>query len=492
MRFGDLSVSAGRTVAIIGAGVAGLSAASYLARQGCAVKVFEAASTIGGACADTNVGGYVFNQGAQYLLLPALLDHVFGRLGADRARALPLRRVTAPKTVLLDDGAAITLGEDLRVISSHDPIDASRAESDLQRMVEKWQPLLRVFLDEDVLRGPFSYRRLLAKSWRHLPKFARTLEAELNTLFSDPTFRTCMAGLLLFSGAHPRALPAPSIVALVSMLTDGMALPEGGMGRIPDALEQTVYQHGGEVSLNSRVKRIVLRNGRVQAIEVEGLGNIDTQSVISTISALTTYGMLLRADEQPGRLRKKVQRTPRSMKAFCIQLGLSNVISATSHVNFLIPSMEHLDHYFEPPSPGATWGYYSVPTLVMPELAPEGGSIVEFYPAIRRDEPVTAWEEARSRELAESAIRWLSERHELQIAESRIRSPRDFQEQLRLHEGAIYGVSPTVGALGLFSHRSPIPGLFLAGQTTYPGFGIPTAALSGIYSAEALLSARRG
>ena len=241
-----------RTVAIIGAGVAGLTAGSYLARQGYAVKVFEAAPEPGGSSADTRVGGYVFNQGAQYLILPAMLDYVFAKLGTDRRRALPLRHVNTPQTVVLDDGASITLGENLQVVSSHPQIDVSLAQDEMNRMVEKWLPLLRLLLDEDVLRGPFSYRRLLVKSWRHLPKFGRTLDAELHTLFSDPLFRTSMAGLLLFAGAHPRELPAPSILALVSILTDGMALPVGGMGRISDALVQTLQQNGGELSLIRR------------------------------------------------------------------------------------------------------------------------------------------------------------------------------------------------------------------------------------------------
>ena len=201
-----------------------------------------------------------------------------------------------------------------------------------------------------------------------------------------------------------------------------------------------------------------------------------------------TYGTLLQTHERPPRLRSKMQRAPLSTKAFCVQLGLSNVIDTGSHLTYVLPSMENSRHYFAPPSPGVTWGYYSVPTAVMPELAPEGGSIVEFFPAIRSDEPVSTWDDDKSRDMAHAAIRWLSNRHKLEIAVSRVRSPRDFLGQLRLHQGAVYGISPTVGVMGLFSHRSPIPGLFLGGQTTYPGFGIPTSALSGIYAADALLS----
>lgn len=36
-----------------------------------------------------------------------------------------------------------------------------------------------------------------------------------------------------------------------------------------------------------------------------------------------------------------------------------------------------------------------------------------------------------------------------------------------------------------FAHRTPLRGLYLAGQTTFPGYGVPSAILSGIQAAEA-------
>lgn len=54
-------------VAVIGAGVAGLSCASYLRRAGCFVEVFEQERVIGGRVATARVGMTPFDSGAQYL-----------------------------------------------------------------------------------------------------------------------------------------------------------------------------------------------------------------------------------------------------------------------------------------------------------------------------------------------------------------------------------------------------------------------------------------
>jgi phytoene dehydrogenase-like protein len=52
----------------------------------------------------------------------------------------------------------------------------------------------------------------------------------------------------------------------------------------------------------------------------------------------------------------------------------------------------------------------------------------------------------------------------------------------------VYGLSPGAPAAAQFPHRTPVEGLFQAGQTTYPGFGIAPAMMSGILAAEALVA----
>jgi phytoene dehydrogenase-like protein len=130
---------------------------------------------------------------------------------------------------------------------------------------------------------------------------------------------------------------------------------------------------------------------------------------------------------------------------------------------------------------------YAIPTAFLPELAPAGGSIVEVSPAVRMDEAPEAWNEDRIETLTEATLTLLRRTQHLDIAVQRVRTPRQFQEEMYLYRGAIYGLSPLASPLGLFQYRTPIPGLYLAGQTTYPGFGVTPAAVSGILSAEALL-----
>ena len=69
--------------------------------------------------------------------------------------------------------------------------------------------------------------------------------------------------------------------------------------------------------------------------------------------------------------------------------------------------------------------------------------------------------------------------------------PQDFAHHRHLYEGALYGMAPGTNPSLYFPHKSPLPGLYLAGQTTFPGFGVPSAMYSGLQAAERLLAEAR-
>ena len=190
-----------KTVAIIGGGVAGLAAGGLLARMGVKVRLWEANAKIGGCCATTNIDGYTFNDGALYLALPNMLDHVFAKVGLDRPSVLPLRRITAPQTTVLPNGDKVTFGDGWHVTveKSTGIVNEAALKKELAGMMSRWEPALRL-LTEDILVHPLSFSRILAKGWRHLPKFGGTVADELRRLFSDESVRAAMSGILLYTG----------------------------------------------------------------------------------------------------------------------------------------------------------------------------------------------------------------------------------------------------------------------------------------------------
>ncbi len=475
------------TVAIIGGGVSGLSAGSFLSQRGVRVQLFEATDKLGGCCATSDIGGYVFPDGALYVALPGFLDHVFERLGLDRPSLVPLRKITANMTTELPGGVVVTIGDglDVRVERPNGVANGAKLQKELDTLMKRWTPILNLFTD-DLFHRPFSTLRFVLKGWRHIPKLRGTVASELYRLFSDEAVRATLSGSLLYLGSPPEKLPASQMLVLAAMLGEGNYVPEGGIGKVHEALSQPMRRNGGEISLNARVSKILIRDGRAYGVEVDGRGVIETDAVLSTTSGMSTFAELMDAGDVPEEMRKHTDAAPLSIRVLRVQLGLSNKINARTHFNHVLPMMEEQYQCFRPETP-ERWLSLYVPTVTTPDLAPPGGSVVEMFPPIAQDGPIDAWDEQRTERIAEAVIKAVSERYDMDVVVKRILGPKDFRDAMYRYKGAINGLSPTADPRAWFPHVPRVRGLYLAGESTYPGFGIAASAMSGIFAAEALL-----
>lgn len=480
-------MSKNKTVAVIGGGLAGLAAARLLGLKGIAVKLYEANGKVGGCCATTRVGGYTFNDGALFLAFPGLLDRLFDRLALDRESLLPLRRIPALQRTVLPDGTTVTFGEGADIsIEGGGRTDAGKARQELDGFLKRWDPLLQLFGD-DVLVHPLSLPRFIARSWRHLQLLRGTAASSLTRTFSGEAVRAAMSGTLLYAGMAPARMPSAALLGLAAMFRQGYFMPEGGMGSIAETLGQAVRGQGGEIHLNSNVRRILVNNGRVCGVDVENAGVVEVDAVISTASGMHTVGSLLSEHDAPAQMARKARQAVLSHKGFVLQLGLSNQIDAGSYSNYVLPFMGDQDQVFLPDERRLRWPIYMVPTMAMPGLAPPGGSIVEVFPPIRQELAADDWNDERKEHIAALAIERLKGLHRIDVAVRRILSPREFQNGAHLYAGALYGLSPLAGPAAMFKYRTPIHALYQAGQTTWPGFGVASAGLSGVMAAEAFI-----
>jgi phytoene desaturase len=472
-------------IVVIGAGVAGLAAANLLVHEGIPVRVFEINDKVGGCCATTTIDGYTFNDGALFLGLIGLLDHGFARLGLDRHELLPLRKITANSSITLPDGTVVTLGEGFDVEVAGRAVDKICLQGELRRMAEKWKPVLR-FACEELLVHPFSPWRVLQKGWRHLHKLRGTVAAECNRLFRDHAVKSALSGTLLYSGLPAERMPVSTILGLVATLTEGLYLPEGGMGKVPDVLNRALINRGVPVSLNAGIDKIVIEGGRAFAIKLKNGERVDAAAVISTASGMLTFGSFIGKEHVPRSIQQQLTHARLSHQSVSIQFGLSNTLNAPAHNISVLPWMENQREIFLQDGRELSFPVYSVPTRTLPGLAAKGGSIIEMFCPVRADTPLEHWDEKRKEQLTDMCVGALRRRHDLNIAVTRVRSPKDFRDGLHLYGGALYGLSPAATPREQFSHVSPIPGLFMAGQTTFPGYGVGTAMMSGIFAAEAV------
>ncbi len=480
-----------KTVAVIGGGLAGLTAARTLGLRGISVKLYEANNQLGGCCATTRIGGYTFNDGALFLAFPGLLDHLFHRLELDRESHLPLKKITELQKTVLPDGTRVIFDESYGITVEGDGGDAATACSrdELGNFLRKWDPLLHSFAD-DLLLHPFSIPRFAARIWRHLPLLFGTAASCLKRDFSHEAVRAAMAGTLLYAGMPPDKLPAAALLGLAAMFRQGYFIPAGGMGRFPETLGQAAQALGTEIYLSTEVHQILVSHGRVCGVNLGEKGITEVDAVISTVSGMHTAMSLMDKRDVPLKMAQKARNATLSHKGFAVQLGLANRIETGSYANYVLPYLRDQHQLFTPQQQSLNWPIYMIPTIAVPELAPSGGSIVEVFPLIRQELRAEDWNEKRKEEVAAQSIESLQHIHALDIAEHRILSPREYQNHSRLYSGALYGLSPLASPTTLFNYRSPVRGLYQAGQTTWPGFGVASAGISGVMAAETLICDR--
>ncbi len=477
-------------VVVIGAGLAGLAAAVYLVRAGRPVVLVEAGDTHGGCCSTTRVEGFVFNNGAIYVAVPSLLRRAFERLGMDLDAEAPLLPVARPFSSHLEDGSVVHLADRERsyVAGPHGEERTRILRADLDRLQRDWAPVYRGLVDHVLPHGPSPWNAL-RRLGPHLHKLRGRADALIRRSFADPGIQAAVASLLLYTGVPPERLPASQIIGLLALLEEGFHVPRDGMGAISDALFRHAHGAGVDMRMGQRVECIEVAGGRASGVRLAGGERIAASGVVATTAGFEVVERLLAPGQVPRRLARAARSAPLSHRAVSIQLGGCAPAADGAFIVNHVPALERQGRMHQLQAGRPEWLSYTVPSRVSNGLAPIGKSTIELFAPAPGDRDMPG----PLREAEELVARYLEALHHrlpgLSIDTMRVIDPVAFEQDRHLYAGALYGIRPGVPPHRLFPHRSGIPGLHLAGQTTFPGYGVGPAIWSGIQSAEALCRA---
>lgn len=488
-----MSGSNNSPVIVVGAGLAGLAAALNLARSGLDVMVVEASDAVGGCCSTDRISGYTFNNGAVYVAVPSALRTAFRRLGLDFDVEVELAPIAHPHRTILDDGTTIHLSSvDSSFVEGVDARERTgRLRDELAAFQRRWGPVYRTLV-RDVLPAEPSLPRVLGRMWKYLPRMAGSVERLISAHFRDPAVQTAVASTLLYTGTAPARLPASQIVGFMALLEEGFHLPRGGMGAIPAALHRAAEAHGVTVRCGEKVDRIVVSDGRVTGVELAGGELIEAHYVVASCSGFEVATHLLPDAVAPARLKRRAGRSPLSHRAVSIQIGCHGMTDPGAFVVNHVPPMASQGRMHEAAPGVPRWLAYTNPVRTLPELAPDGHAVIELYAPVGGIASASEWTDAMTRETVAEHIEALERKLPgLAVDTMRVIDPTGFARQRHLYEGALYGIAPGANPLQFFPHRTRIDGLYLAGQTTFPGYGVPSAILSGLQASDALLSEAR-
>ncbi len=159
----------------------------------------------------------------------------------------------------------------------------------------------------------------------HLFKnFNRTWGAMLDDRVKDPKLKAVISGLWGYFGLPPSKLsPFYYAMPLMGYLEGGGYYPVGTSQKISDAFVGLIRKHGGEVKLNAKVERILVRDHAATGVRTADGAEYRARAVVSNANAFDTFGRMM-PDEKEflEDLTARMEKYSVSFSTLLVWLGL--------------------------------------------------------------------------------------------------------------------------------------------------------------------------
>ena len=474
-----------RSAVIIGAGFGGMALAIRLQSAGYQTKLIEKRDKPGGRAYVYHDAGFTFDAGPTVITDPTCLEELFALSGRKLSDYVELIPVKPFYQLRWEDGFIFDYAND---------------QEDLDQQISKCSPEdvegYRKFLaySEQVMEEgyiklghvPFPDFRSMVRVAPQLIRLEsyRSVYSKVAQFIKNEHLRQAFSFHSLLVGGNPFTTSA--IYALIHALERkwGVWFPRGGTGAlVNNGLIKLFVDLGGEVLLNTTVKSIETKNGKVAGVTTEDGSFHPTDIVASNADVMHTYGQLLKNEPLALKTTKSLQRKSYSMSLFVIYFGLKRRHPELKHhiVLFGKRYRELIREIFKGPAlPDDFSLYLHAPSVTDSSLAPEGCS--NYYvlsPVPNLGAANIDWEIEGPR-YRDKILSYLEE-HILpglknDLVTCRIFTPADFRDELNAYKGSAFSLEPVLLQSAYFrAHNSDkqIEGMYLVGAGTHPGAGIP-------------------
>lgn len=474
-------------VVIVGAGLAGLSAAMRLAGAGREVTVVERESLPGGRAGLLEDAGYRFDTGPTVLTMPDLIADAFDCIGEEMSDWLELTPVSPLYRAFYPDGSQLDVHSDTEAMTAEiERVIGPGEAAGYRRYVDFVSSLYRYEMNDFIDRNIDSPLDLLTPDLARLVALGgfRRLAPKVEQFLSDPRTQRVYSFQAMYAGLSPYdALAIYAVIAYMDSVA-GVFFPKGGMHAVPRAMAAAAEKHGVTFRYDTEVIRVDRDGDRATGVITADGERIAADVVVLNPDLPVAYRDLL--GEEPWSVRRL------NYSPSCA------VLLAGSHAEY--SKIAHHNIHF-----GRSWeGVFtelidqqqlmSDPSLLVtnpsrsdPSLAPDGKQIYYvLFPTPNLDAGIDwATEGPRYRD---QMVATLEERGYVGFGEGieveHLTTPADWAAR-GMERGAPFAAAHSFGQTGPFRPANLWgKNVVFTGSGTQPGVGVPMVLISGRLAAE--------
>jgi phytoene desaturase len=485
-------------VVVVGAGLAGLSAALRLAGAGREVTVLEREQVPGGRAGLLEDGGYAFDTGPTVLTMPDLIADALDCVGERLKDWLELEPVDPLYRAFYPDGSTLDVHADRQAMAEEvrrvcGPAEAAGYERYVDFVSRLYRYEMRDFIDRNI----DSPLQLLTPDLARLAALGgfRRLAPKVATYLKDPRTQRVFSFQAMYAGLSPYdALAIYAVIAYMDSVA-GVFFPKGGMHAVPRALAGAAEKHGVAFRYGETVTRVLVEHGRAVGVETATGERLDADVVVLNPDLPVAYRDLLPPDATP----RRVRRLRYSPSCFLLLAGSTAAYSRTAHHNIhfgrawrsVFSELIDRGQLMSDPSLLVT-----NPTRSDPGLAPAGRhSYYVLVPTPNLDAGLD-WDVIGPRYRDEvvarlEALGYVGFGDALEV--EHVTTPADWQRR-GMERGAPFASAHSFLQTGPFRPGNLAPhveGVVFAGSGTQPGVGVPMVLLSGRLAAERIVGRDR-
>jgi phytoene desaturase len=477
-----------KSIIVIGAGFAGMSAACFLAKAGYKVTVLEKHPIPGGRARKMEVDGFTFDMGPSWYWMPDVFERFFEQFGKKVSDYYQLTR--------LDPSYRVYWGDDAMDI----PADFAALQTLLESIETGAGKQLELFLNEAAYKYKVGINKLVFKPGQSLTEFIdldlmkgifkldvfNSMKNHIQKYFHHPKIKQLMEFPVLFLGALPENTPALYSLMNYADIKLGTWYPEGGMYSIVKAMHNLAVELGVDFKFNHNVTSFEINQNSIASVVCTNGESIQADLVVGGADYHFIESKLLPEKYQSYNAKYWDTRVmaPSSLLYYVgLNKKLKNVLHHT--LFFDVPFEAHAKEiYGNPKWPEQPLFYVSAVSQTDLSSAPDGGENLFFLI------PVAAGLQGDTEELRNHYFDIILKRFEDRIGESvkesmvyyKTFAHQDFINDYNAFKGNAYGLANTLLQTAILKpalRSKKLKNLFFTGQLTVPGPGVPPSLISG-------------